>query len=87
MIARNEKRTTSKRPTRKRRRVSAYTRHAARLILDANCTTCGPVGTATEPWSVPGKAVLHAAKTGHVVILSGTADIPEDESRGLPREH
>lgn len=52
-----------------------------RLIIDANCTICGRVGAPSKPWSVPLAATLHAAKTGHVVILNGTADVPANDLR------
>jgi L-2-hydroxyglutarate oxidase LhgO len=46
-----------------------------RLIMDALCTKCGPVGTSVSPWSVQRAAARHATKHGHVVILNGTVDV------------
>lgn len=51
----------------------------ARLVIDANCTTCGPIDEARiDPFRVPQVAFQHAAKTGHIIILNGTADLPRD---------
>jgi hypothetical protein len=53
----------------------------ARLIIDANCTTCGPIDEARiDPFRVPQAAFQHAAQTGHIVILNGTADLPRDNA-------
>jgi len=52
----------------------------ARLIIDANCTTCGRIDNATNPFRVPQVAFQHAAKTGHIIILNGTADLPRDNA-------
>jgi len=49
----------------------------ARLIIDANCTTCGLIDNLSDdPFMVQDAAVQHAAETGHIVILNGTADLP-----------
>ena len=50
---------------------------APRLIIDALCTKCGPVGTSVSPWSVQRAAARHATKHGHVVILNGTVDVAD----------
>ena len=49
-----------------------------RLILEAMCPVCGAIGP-NEPSAlfVIVLAEAHAARTGHVVILNGTADMPE----------
>lgn len=52
---------------------------AARLIIDALCPRCGPVGTSVSPWSVQRAAARHATKHGHVVILNGTVDVADDQ--------
>jgi hypothetical protein len=65
--------------TRKSKSLKASAR--ARLIIDANCTTCGQLDEArTDPFRVPQVAFQHAAQTGHVIILNGTADLPVDNS-------
>jgi len=49
----------------------------ARLIIDANCTTCGLIDNLSDdPFAVQDAAVQHATETGHIVILNGTADLP-----------
>jgi hypothetical protein len=50
----------------------------ARLVFEANCTRCRRIrGACTNPWLAAKRAVDHAARTGHVVILNGTADVPD----------
>lgn len=67
----------SRRSRRKRDRIPAG---SARLVLEMNCTTCGPLRHVVQPFLVPALAMRHAKSTGHVVILNGTADLPpEDE--------
>lgn len=51
----------------------------ARLIIDANCTTCGLIDTSENPFNAPDLAMEHVAQTGHVVILNGTVDCPGSE--------
>lgn len=49
-----------------------------RLVLHADCTTCGPVcDVDSNAELVSQSALVHVAQTGHVVVLNGTADIPE----------
>ena len=50
----------------------------ARLVLELNCTTCGPMRHPVSPFSIPELALRHAESTGHVVILNGTADLLTD---------
>lgn len=50
----------------------------ARLVLEMNCTTCGPIRHLVNPLSIPELALRHAESTGHVVILNGTADLLTD---------
>lgn len=52
---------------------------APRLIIDALCTKCGPVGTSASPWSVQRAAARHATKHGHIVILNGTVDVADHQ--------
>ena len=55
------------------------TRHA-RLIVEAECTTCGPLCSTHGVEVAAIKAALaHTAKTGHVVVLNGTSDLPETD--------
>lgn len=53
-------------------------RRCPRLVLDANCTTCGRIPSRTKSLSVPELALRHVASTGHIVVLNGTADLPEN---------
>jgi hypothetical protein len=49
----------------------------ARLVIEAECTTCGPVCEETaDGISIVRLAVAHSATTRHVVILNGTTDSP-----------
>src|SRR5437879_3982939 len=49
-----------------------------RLVLQPDCTTCGCL-TDERGYSVLKVALDHTAQTGHVVVLNGTTDLPEDE--------
>lgn len=55
-----------------------------RLILHADCPTCGPVNKNCVEDSAVLLALAHSAVTGHVVVLNGTTDLPEldDENFG-----
>ncbi len=56
-----------------------------RLILEAACAQCGPLNPANiDPLSIPRLALQHSAETGHVVILNGTADVPDHEFAPSP---
>ncbi len=69
-----------RRRTRQSDRVLNDTRDgSARLILEMNCTTCGPMHPLVQPFLIPALAMRHAKSTGHVVILNGTADLPADD--------
>lgn len=60
-----------------RRIVKAY---EARLIMDAQCTRCGPMALNQHSYdSVTMLAKRHTAATGHLVILNGTTDAPDME--------
>ncbi len=51
---------------------------AVRLIVEAICTTCGTLADAGLGGFASVKlARRHTALTGHVVVLSGTTDLPE----------
>lgn len=51
-----------------------------RLVLHADCTTCGRVNREeNNPRSVVDIALDHTAGTGHVVVLNGTTDLPGKE--------
>ncbi len=51
---------------------------SARLVIEAECTTCGRVcDEATDGMSTVQLALTHTAATGHVVILNGTTDLPD----------
>lgn len=65
-----------------RKSPNVISHYVPRLIIDANCATCGHVEpSGSDPTSVPKLAVQHTAATGHVVILNGTVDAPENEWR------
>lgn len=67
-----------RRGPRNSRKVSSS--YVPRLLMDANCTMCGPVEpTGNDSTSVPELAARHTAATGHVVILNGTVDAPDNE--------
>jgi len=51
---------------------------APRLVLQPDCTTCGCL-TDERGYSVLQVALDHTAQTGHVVVLNGTIDLPEDQ--------
>lgn len=51
-----------------------------RLVLHADCTTCGRLNREEDdPRSVVDIALDHTNGTGHVVVLNGTTDIPDEE--------
>lgn len=51
-----------------------------RLVVEAECTACGPIGRELPAGlEVIRRAMRHTAETGHVVILNGTVDSPEIE--------
>ena len=58
-----------------------HPRGVVRLVLEMNCTTCGRLAQLVHPYSIPDVALRHAANTGHVVILNGTADLLTDNER------
>jgi len=52
----------------------------SRLVLHADCTTCGRLNREEdEPSSVVDIALDHTDGTGHVVVLNGTTDVPGEE--------
>lgn len=52
----------------------------SRLVLHADCTTCGRLnGDEENPLTVVDIALDHTDGTGHVVVLNGTTDIPDEE--------
>jgi hypothetical protein len=52
-------------------------RPTARLVIEAECTTCGPICDDTENRiSIVRLALEHSTATEHVVILNGTTDVP-----------
>jgi hypothetical protein len=59
-------------------REDAFSQRRPRLVIEAECQTCGPLaGDHTDGLSVVQFALSHTAETRHIVILSGTTDIPE----------
>lgn len=51
-----------------------------RLVLHADCTTCGRLNEEEDnPLTVVDIALDHTDGTGHVVVLNGTTDIPDEE--------
>src|SRR5258708_32761936 len=54
-------------------------RQPARFVIEAVCTSCGPICDETEDGiSIVRLALAHTGATGHVVILNGTTDVPEE---------
>lgn len=49
-----------------------------RLIIEAQCAICGPLHDQVEGLSPVRHALRHSSMVGHVVILNGTTDLPED---------
>jgi hypothetical protein len=56
--------------------VDMKTQRSARLVIEAECTTCGRVGDEADGISTVQLALEHTVATGHVVILNGTTDLP-----------
>lgn len=54
-------------------RPSPHNDSPARLIIEALCATCGPLGDG----HVEGLSPVRSSTAGHVVILNGTSDLPE----------
>jgi len=53
-----------------------------RLIIEALCSTCGPLhDQLPEGLSTLRLAMQHSSALGHVVILNGTTDLPDDAER------
>lgn len=50
---------------------------AVRLIIEAECSRCGPI--LNGGLEAIEKATTHTLSTGHIVILNGTVDAPEHE--------
>ena len=56
-----------------------------RLVLHADCTTCGKLNSEQEePRTVVDIALDHTDATGHVVVLNGTTDFAGDEHEFAP---
>ncbi len=62
---------------------SDVSNYPPRLIIEAQCAVCGPLGDANaDGLSTVRLAMRHSSALGHVIILNGTTDLPEDgESR------
>ena len=59
---------------------SASSRCAARLVIEAQCSTCGPIWSDRPDQIEPVQLALeHTRSTGHVVVLNGTTDLPDHE--------
>ena len=55
-----------------------------RLVIDADCTTCGPIASGgSDGILIIRSALAHSATTKHVVILNGTTDVPEADQLSL----
>jgi hypothetical protein len=50
-----------------------------RLVLHADCTSCGRLHIDDGSVRTPRLALEHTLRTGHVVVLNGTTDLPETE--------
>ncbi len=47
-----------------------------RIIIEAMCMNCGPLEDCSDILEFAKLACAHTSKTGHVVVLNGTVDIP-----------
>lgn len=58
----------------------------ARLIIEAQCAICGPLDDqCNDGLSTVRLAMGHSSALGHVVILNGTADLPDaSEDPSIP---
>lgn len=55
----------------------ATTLEPPRLVMNADCTTCGRLNRDEDnPPSVVDIALNHTDGTGHIVVLNGTTDLP-----------
>lgn len=60
-------------------------KHRSRLVLHADCTTCGKLNSEQdERRTVVDIALDHTAATCHVVVLNGTTDFAGDEHEFVP---
>lgn len=58
---------------------------APRLVMHADCTTCGRLNRDDDnPLSVVDVALDHTDVTGHVVVLNGTTDLPDEDWSSPP---
>jgi hypothetical protein len=49
-------------------------------VIDAACTSCGQICEGSlDATAIPQLALDHAAATGHIVVLNGTADLAAAE--------
>lgn len=56
-----------------------------RLVLHADCTTCGRLNQDEDASSrVVDIALGHTDGTGHIVVLNGTTDLPDEEEVRAP---
>ena len=56
-----------------------------RLVLHADCTTCGRLNQHEDASSrVVDIALDHTDGTGHIVVLNGTTDLPDEEEVRAP---
>ena len=66
-------------PTQKHRSNGTSAAQPPRLVLHADCTTCGRLnGDEDNALTVVEIALDHTGATGHVVVLNGTTDIPDE---------
>lgn len=55
-----------------------------RLVIDADCATCGPIASGvSDGILIIRSALAHSATTKHVVILNGTTDVTEADQLSL----
>ena len=53
-----------------------------RLIIEAECSRCGSILGGESGLEAIDKATSHTLSTGHIVILNGTVDAPEEAELG-----
>jgi hypothetical protein len=54
-----------------------------RLVLEAQCSSCGLLCDTAHELRVVQVALAHTAATGHIVILNGTVDLPDQNEAGV----
>ena len=56
------------------------TERIPRLVIEVECSTCGVLGYEGHGLSIIELVLAHTKATGHLVILNGTCDLPDEEA-------